>query len=160
MQVGLIICLRSGVLMKKLNNQLNWRGFKSEMISKIVQRKLRSDYSVRDKLDCPKSTNKSVNYKQIWTRFRLLANASINDYKFTYELVGDERIKTDILQDYIEHLNKETTLLPQIKLSAIQMLFDDNVFDISSELKDCLCHALIAAECNMQQDKIEKTADN
>lgn len=145
--------------MKKLNNQLNWRGFKSEMIGGIVQRKLRSDYSVRDKLDCPKSTNKSVDYEQIWTRFHLLANTSINDYKSTYELVGDERIKTDILQDYIEYLDKDN-MLPQIKLSAIQMLFDEYVFDISSELKTRLCHALVAAECGMQQDKIEKTADN
>lgn len=113
----------------------------------------------KDKLDCPKSTNKSVNYKQIWTRFCFLANTSINSYKSTYELVGDERIKTDILQDYIEHLDKED-MPPQIKLGAIQMMFDDNVFCISNELKNRLCHALITAECNMQQDKIEKTADN
>ncbi len=112
-----------------------------------------------DKLDCPKSTNKSVNYRQIWTRFCFLANASINDYKSTYELVGDERIKIDVLQDYIEHLDKDN-MLPQIKLSAIQMLFDEYVFDIGSELKTRLCHALVAAECGMQQDKIEKTADN
>lgn len=112
-----------------------------------------------NKLDCPKSTNKSVNYKQIWTRFCFLANASISDYKSTYELVGDERIKTDILQEYIEHLDKED-MPPQIKLGAIQMMFDDNVFCISNELKDRLCHALIAAECNTQQDKVEKTADN
>ena len=170
--------------MRKLNNKLNWRGFKGDMIGDIVQRKLRSDYSVRDKLDCPKSTNKSVNYRQIWTRFCFLANASINDYKSTYELVGDECIKTDILQDYIEHLDKDNRL-PQIKLSAIQMLFDEYVFDIGSELKTRLCHALVAAECGIcgtlaQQDlevtvtesqgkggkgdpiryKIEKTADN
>ncbi len=45
--------------MKKLNNTLNWKGFKPEMIAEIVTRKLKSDYSVRDdKLDCPKSTNK------------------------------------------------------------------------------------------------------
>lgn len=44
--------------MMKLNNKLNWKGFKYNMIGEIVTRKLKSDYSVRDKLDCPKSTNK------------------------------------------------------------------------------------------------------
>lgn len=93
----------------------------------------------------PNIDYKLISYKQIWARFCFLANASINDYKSTYELVGDERIKTDILQEYIEHLDKED-MPPQIKLGAIQMMFDDNVFCISNELKNRLCHALIAAE--------------
>ena len=46
------------------------------------------------------------------------------------------------------------------------MLFDEYVFDIGSELKTRLCHALVAAECGiggvvtLQEYKIEKTADN
>lgn len=105
--------------MKKLNNQLNWKG----SINKTATRKLKSDYSVRDKLDCPKSTNNSVDYKivpykEIWTRFRLLANTSINAYKSTHQLVGDERIKTDILQDYIEHLDKDNITTNQTKCNS------------------------------------------
>jgi hypothetical protein len=48
-----MICLQSGVLMKKPNNILNWKG----SINKIPTHKLKSDYSIRDKLDCPKSKN-------------------------------------------------------------------------------------------------------
>ena len=107
--------------------------------------------------------NSTVDFEKIWAHFCLLANASINDYKSIYELVGDERIKTDILQDYIEHLDKDD-MLPQIKLNAIQMILDDNVFDVSDELKFYLCLDLIAAECGIPnhraKDKNEKTADN
>lgn len=143
-----MICSQSGVLMKKPNNVLNWKGKK---INDGAKKRLKSDYSLRDNQRTKWIITNDVVDTTIWTRFYFLANASINDYKSTYELVGGERTKTDTLQDFIEHLDKDD-ILPRIKLNAIQMSLDDNVFNVNSELKFRLCHALIAAECgNLKQ---------
>lgn len=93
--------------MKKLNNKLNWKGFKGEMIGEIVTHKLKSDYLVRDKLDCPKSANKLEDKdKQIWEQFQFLACVTMNQYKRDYSLISDERVKAEVVCDFISYTHK------------------------------------------------------
>ena len=146
--------------MKKLNNQLNWRGFKGDMIGKIVQRKLRSGYSVRDKLDCSKSTNKSEDKdKQIWEQFQFLACVTMNQYKRDYSLISDERVKAEVVYDFISYTHK-THIYPSTKLEAIET-FIDEVLSKDEELKERLSLCLEVARIVVDKlNKIEKTADN
>ncbi len=146
--------------MKKLNNQLNWRGFKGDMIGGIVQRKLKSDYSVRDKLDCPKSTNKSENKdKQIWEQFQFLACVTVNQYKRDYSLISDERVRAEVVYDFISCTHK-AHIYPSTKLEAIET-FIDEVLSEDEELKERLSLCLEVARIVVDKlNKIEKTADN
>lgn len=149
--------------MKKLNNQLNWKGFKGDMIGDIVQRKLKSDYSVRDKedkLDCPKSTNKSEDKdKQIWEQFQFLACVTINQYKRDYSLISDERVKAEVVYDFISCAHK-AHIYPSTKLKAIET-FIDEVLSEDEELKERLSLCLEVARIVVDKlNKIEKTADN
>lgn len=142
-------------MMKKLNNQLNWRGFKGDIIGDIVQRKLKSDYSVRDKLDCPKSTNKlgfadilykndTIDFEQVYQEFCLLAKIEFYKYKNKYILNFGKRVKALDAYRFISYIHKADGSYSS-KLKTIEKFIDD-IKD--AELKDALFFALDVAKHN------------
>lgn len=113
-----------------------------------------------DKLDCPKSTNKSEDKdKQIWEQFQFLACVTLNQYKRDYLLIFDERVKVDVVYDFISCTHK-ARIHPSTKLEAIET-FIDEVLSEDEELKERLSLCLEVARIVVDKlNKIEKTADN